>query len=60
MGIFFLSNSMGNYISGRLASIYETMPLPKLFGTVGASALLVGAVLAMLSKPMKRLTGGED
>ena len=60
MGIFFLSISVGDYISGRLASIYETMPLPKLFGTVGASAIVLGAILAMFNKPMKRLTGSED
>jgi len=60
MGIFFLSNSMGNYISGRLASVYETMPLPKLFGTVGVTALILAGVLALLNGPMKRWTGGED
>jgi proton-dependent oligopeptide transporter, POT family len=60
MGIFFLSISVGDYISGRLASVYETMPLPQLFGTVGASAIVLGAVLAMFNKPMKRLIGSED
>jgi POT family proton-dependent oligopeptide transporter len=60
MGIFFLSMSIGDYISGRLASIYDTMPLPKLFGTVGATALVLGAVLALFNRPMKRLIGGND
>jgi POT family proton-dependent oligopeptide transporter len=60
MGIFFVSISVGDYISGRLASIYETMPLPKLFGTVGLFALVVGLILALFNKPMKRLIGSED
>ncbi len=60
MGIFFLSISVGDYISGRLASIYETMPLPQLFGTVGASAIVLGGLLALFNKPMKRLIGSED
>jgi POT family proton-dependent oligopeptide transporter len=60
MGIFFVSISVGDYISGRLASVYETMPLPQLFGTVGATAIVLGVVLAMFNNPMKKLTGGEE
>jgi hypothetical protein len=53
MGIFFLAISVGDYISGRLASVYEIMPLPQLFGAAVASALLLGVILALLNKPMK-------
>jgi proton-dependent oligopeptide transporter, POT family len=60
MGIWFVSISVGDYISGRLASIYETMPLPQLFGTVGASAIVLGIILALFNKPMVRLIGSED
>jgi POT family proton-dependent oligopeptide transporter len=60
MGIFFLAISVGDYISGRLASVYDTMPLPKLFGTVGASAIVLAAVLALCNAPMKRLIGSND
>ena len=60
MGIFFLSISVGDYISGRLASIYEVMPLPQLFGTAGASAVVLGAILSLFTKPMKRLIGSDD
>jgi POT family proton-dependent oligopeptide transporter len=60
MGIFYLSISIGDYLSGRLASIYDTMPLPKLFGTVGASAIVLGVILALFNKPMKRLIGDRD
>lgn len=60
MGVFFLSISVGDYISGRLASVYETMPLPKLFGTVGAFAVMLSVMLALFNKPMKRLIGSQD
>ncbi len=60
MGIFFLSISIGDYISGRLASIYETMPLPKIFGTVGACAIVLAAVLALFNGPMKKLMGNRE
>ena len=60
MGIFYLSISIGDYISGRLASIYDTMPLPKLFGTVGASAIVLAVILSLFNKPMKALTSGDD
>jgi proton-dependent oligopeptide transporter, POT family len=59
MGIWFVSISVGDYLSGKLASVYDTMPLPQLFGTVGASAIVLGAILALFYKPMKQLIGNE-
>jgi proton-dependent oligopeptide transporter, POT family len=58
MGVWFVSISVGDYISGRLASVYETFPLPKLFGMVGLSALVIGLMLVVFLKPIKRLMGG--
>jgi POT family proton-dependent oligopeptide transporter len=60
MGVWFVSISVGDYLSGKLASVYDTMPLPRLFGTVGASAIVLGAVLALFYKPMKQLIGSEE
>ncbi|MDP9053450.1 MAG: peptide MFS transporter [Acidobacteriota bacterium] len=60
MGAWFLSLSVGDYIGGRLASVYETFPLPKLFGMVAAFCLVVGLLLALLIKPMRRLMGGVN
>jgi POT family proton-dependent oligopeptide transporter len=60
MGVFFVSISVGDYISGRLASVYETFPLPKLFGMVGLSALAIGLLLVVFLKPIKRLMGGVN
>jgi proton-dependent oligopeptide transporter, POT family len=60
MGMWFVSISVGDYISGRLASLFDTMPLPQLFGSVGLIALVLGLVLALFNKPMKRLMGGVE
>jgi proton-dependent oligopeptide transporter, POT family len=55
MGVWFLGTSVGNFIGGRAAGFYESMPLPALFGTVGGFAILAGLVLAIFVKPMRRL-----
>jgi proton-dependent oligopeptide transporter, POT family len=60
MGAWFLSISVGDFIGGRLASVYETFPLPLLFGIVAAFSIAVGLVLVFLLKPMRRLMGGVN
>jgi POT family proton-dependent oligopeptide transporter len=60
MGVWFLSLSVGNYMGGRVASFYETIPLPMLFATVAAFAGLTGLALATLVKPMRRMMGGVN
>ena len=57
MGAWFLSNSTGNYLGGRLASFYESLPLETLFGAVAAFGLAAGLLLALFIGPMRRLTG---
>ena len=58
MGVWFMSLSLGNYIGGRIASLYEALDLSTLFGTVGAFAIAAGVVLAFFVRPMVRLMGG--
>ncbi len=58
MGVWFLATSVGNYIGGRLAGFYETMPLDTLFGAVGAFAIGAGLVLALFIKPLRNMMGG--
>jgi POT family proton-dependent oligopeptide transporter len=60
MGVWFLSTSVGDFIGGRLASVYETFPLPMLFGIVAGFCMVVGALLFLLIRPMKRLSGGVN
>ncbi len=58
MGVWFLSIGMGNWLAGKAGSLYETVPLPKLFGWVATAAVVAALVLALLAKPTKRLMSG--
>lgn len=58
MGVWFLSNSMGNYLGGRLASLYESFPLDSLFAIVAAFSIGFGVLLALAARPITRLMGG--
>jgi len=57
MGVWFLAASVGNYMSGRLASLYETLPLTQLFGVAGAVGVVAGLVLALFAPATRRLSG---
>ena len=57
MGVWFLSISVGSYLGGRVASLYEAYALPTLFGVVAACALLAAVVLALLLRPIDRMMG---
>jgi POT family proton-dependent oligopeptide transporter len=48
MGVFFLSNALGNKIAGFAAGFVGSMPLPSLFGTVAAVTLGAALVLAVM------------
>ena len=58
MGLWFLGTSVGNWMAGRAGGLFESMPLPTLFGAVAASALIAALVLAILIKPTVRLMSG--
>ena len=60
MGVWFLSTAIGEYIGGRIASVYETFSLPGLFGVVAAFSIGLGLALALFVKPMKKLMGGVN
>jgi proton-dependent oligopeptide transporter, POT family len=58
MGVFFLSNSLGNKLAGWTAGFFSTMPLAQLFGAVAGVALVAALIMFILVRPMKRLMGG--
>jgi len=58
MGLWFVSISIGDYLSGVAASVYEAMPLPALFGLVAGVAFVAAVVLAFLIKPTVKLMSG--
>jgi len=55
MGVFFLSISSGNYIGGRLAGFYEKLPLPQLFGGIGAFCIVIALIFAIFIKPVAKM-----
>jgi POT family proton-dependent oligopeptide transporter len=57
MGIWFLGAAVGNYIGGRLASVYESFPLPHLFAIVAACGIVCGLLMLKFSGPIGRLMG---
>jgi POT family proton-dependent oligopeptide transporter len=57
MGVFYLAISVGNFMGGRLASLYGSMPLPNLFGAIAAVGIGAGLVMFALTTPIKRLMG---
>jgi proton-dependent oligopeptide transporter, POT family len=58
MGVWFLSISIGDYLAGRAASLYESLTVPALFGQVTLYTFVAAIVLALLIKPTVRLMGG--
>ena len=43
MGFWFVSIGIGDYLGGRVASLYEAVSLPTLFGIVAVVAIARGA-----------------
>ena len=58
MGVFFLSNSLGNKLAGWTAGFFSTMPLAQLFGAVAAVSLAAALIMFALVRPVKRMMGG--
>jgi len=60
MGVWFLATSVGNFIAGRLAGFYESMPLPKLFTIIAAMGIGAGLLLLPLARPVTTMTGDAE
>ena len=58
MGVFFLSNSLGNKLAGWTAGFFSSMPLAQLFGAVAAVCLVAAVIMFALVRPVKRMMGG--
>jgi POT family proton-dependent oligopeptide transporter len=55
MGVWFLATAVGNYAGGRVAGLYESLPLATLMGAVAAFAIVAGLILFAFVRPMRRL-----
>ena len=57
MGIWFLATSLGNFIGGQVASVFEKFPLPWIFGSVAGVCMVFTIIALILIPPIKRLMG---
>jgi POT family proton-dependent oligopeptide transporter len=60
MGVWFLADSVGNFIGGRVAGVYEKFSLPTLFGGVATYALIFAVILGLLVRPIKRMLAQQE
>jgi POT family proton-dependent oligopeptide transporter len=58
MGFWFLSDAVGNYVGGTLASFYQSVALPRLFGFAGLAAIAAALALFFFVPSVKKLMGG--
>src|SRR5262249_20846149 len=54
MGVWFLTISVGGYIGGRVAGLYESVPVPNLFLSCGATGVVAALALSTLIRPIAR------
>lgn len=58
MGVWFLAAAIGNYMGGEIAGLFESLPLPQLFGAVAAINLGVAVLVVAVTPLVKRQMGG--
>ncbi len=57
MGMWFLSNFIGNYFTGYLGTFYEKMPRETFFVLLGGLGLAAGLAIFALGKPLRSAMG---
>jgi proton-dependent oligopeptide transporter, POT family len=60
MGMWFMANFFGNYLTGYLGTFYEKMPRETFFAILGALAVGAGLAILALSKPLKDAVGRNN
>lgn len=60
MGVWFLANFIGNYMTGYLGTFYETMAHQQFFLMLTAIGVAAGVVLFVMGKPLDRIVGAHD
>jgi proton-dependent oligopeptide transporter, POT family len=60
MGVWFLSNFFGNYLSGFLGTFWEKMPRMSFFVMLTLLGLIAGAAIFALSRPVGRVVAKHE
>ncbi len=57
MGMWFLSNFFGNYMTGYLGTFYNTMPKQHFFLMLGMIGICTGVLFTLIRKPLEKAIG---
>lgn len=57
MGMWFMANALGNYLTGYLGTFYEKMSHESFFAMLAALAVISGLIIFLLSKPLRNAVG---
>jgi dipeptide/tripeptide permease len=60
MGVWYLSNVMGNYLSGWIGGLASQLGEFELFLSVAVGTMVAGALLLAISKPLHKMMHGAD
>jgi POT family proton-dependent oligopeptide transporter len=60
MGVWFLANFIGNYMTGYLGTFYEKIPHQQFFLMLTGIGVIAGLVLFAMSRPLDRIVGAHD
>ena len=60
MGVWFLANFIGNYMTGYLGTFYEKMPRNQFFTMLLVIGVAAGAVLFVIGRPLDRIVSKHD
>ena len=60
MGVWFLANFIGNYMTGYLGTFYEKMPKTQFFLMLTGIGVAAGVVLFLMSRPMEKVVAAHD
>jgi POT family proton-dependent oligopeptide transporter len=60
MGVWFLANMIGNYMTGYLGTFYEKMPKQQFFTMLLTIGVVAGAVLFAISRPLEKIVAAHD
>lgn len=60
MGVWFLANFIGNYMSGYLGTYWEKIPHSQFFMLMVGIAMTAGLILFILGKPLNKIVSAHD
>jgi POT family proton-dependent oligopeptide transporter len=60
MGVWFLANFIGNYMTGYLGTFYEKIPHAQFFQLMTTIAVVAGVVLFIIGRPLDKIVSKHD